>query len=66
MLGCGITMNWSNKDRAFIVVAPELPGCMALGDDQETALPISRTPCSSGSRRRGDSAIPPRSRRASA
>ena len=28
----------SNEDQAFIVEAPELPGCMAHGDDQESAL----------------------------
>lgn len=29
---------WSNEDGAFIAKAPELPGCMAHGDDQKTAL----------------------------
>ena len=33
-----IILYWSNEDRAFIAEAPELPGCMAHGDDQETAL----------------------------
>ena len=28
---------WSNEDQAFIAEAPELPGCMAHGD-QETAV----------------------------
>lgn len=33
-----IILYWSNEDQAFIAEAPELPGCMAHGDDQETAL----------------------------
>ena len=33
-----IILYWSNEDQAFIAKAPELPGCMAHGDDQETAL----------------------------
>ena len=33
-----IILYWSNEDRAFIAEAPELPGCMAHGDDQEAAL----------------------------
>ncbi len=33
-----IILYWSNEDRAFVAEAPELPGCMAHGDDQETAL----------------------------
>ncbi len=33
-----IILHWSNEDHAFIAVVPELPGCMAHGDDQETAL----------------------------
>ena len=33
-----IILYWSNEDRAFIAEAPELPGCTAHGDDQETAL----------------------------
>ena len=33
-----IILYWSNEDQAFIAVAPELPGCMAHGDDQEAAL----------------------------
>ena len=34
----GIILYWSNEDQAFIAEVPELPGCMAHGDDQETAL----------------------------
>lgn len=31
-------LRWSNEDQLFVAEAPELPGCMAHGDDQETAL----------------------------
>ena len=33
-----IILYWSNEDQAFIAEAPELPGRMAHGDDQEAAL----------------------------
>lgn len=33
-----IIIYWSNEDQAFIAEVPELPGCMAHGDDQESAL----------------------------
>ena len=33
-----IILCWSNEDQAFISGAPELPGCIAHGEDQETAL----------------------------
>lgn len=33
-----IILYWSNEDAAFIAEVPELPGCMAHGDDQEVAL----------------------------
>ena len=29
---------WSTVDDAFVAEVPELPGCMAHGDTQETAL----------------------------
>ena len=38
MHGYGIVLCRSNEDRVFIAEAPELPGCMAHGDNQETAL----------------------------
>ena len=33
-----IILYWSNEDRAFVAEVPELPGCMAHGDNQEAAL----------------------------
>ncbi len=33
-----IILYWSNDDQAFVAEVPELPGCMAHGTDQETAL----------------------------
>ena len=33
-----IVLYWSNEDEAFVAEVPELPGCMAHGDDQESAL----------------------------
>lgn len=33
-----IILNWSNEDQVFIAEVPELPGCMAHGDSEETAL----------------------------
>ena len=33
-----IILYWSNEDEVFIAEVPELPGCMAHGDDQEDAL----------------------------
>ena len=33
-----IMLYWSNEDEAFIAEAPELPGCMAHGNDQQEAL----------------------------
>jgi predicted RNase H-like HicB family nuclease len=33
-----VIIYWSNDDQAFIAEVPELPGCMAHGDSQETAL----------------------------
>ncbi len=33
-----IILDWSHEDQTFIAEVPELPGCLAHGDDQETAL----------------------------
>jgi len=33
-----IIMFWSNEDNAFVADVPELPGCKAHGDSQESAL----------------------------
>jgi predicted RNase H-like HicB family nuclease len=33
-----IIIYWSNEDGAFVAEVPELPGCAAHGDTQETAL----------------------------
>ena len=33
-----IILYWSNSDEVFVAEAPELPGCMAHGVDQESAL----------------------------
>ena len=38
MLRYEIILCWSNEDQAFITEVPELSGCMAYGDDHETAL----------------------------
>ncbi len=33
-----IIIYWSNEDQVFVAEVPELPGCMAHGKTQETAL----------------------------
>ena len=33
-----IILYWSNNDDAFVAEVPELPGCMAHGNTQESAL----------------------------
>jgi len=33
-----VILFWSNEDQVFVAEVPELPGCMAHGDTQESAL----------------------------
>ena len=33
-----VIIYWSDEDQAFIAELPELPGCMAHGESQESAL----------------------------
>ena len=33
-----VVIYWSKEDGVFVAEAPELPGCAAHGDTQETAL----------------------------
>jgi predicted RNase H-like HicB family nuclease len=33
-----IILYWSEDDQVFVAEVPELPGCMAHGDTQESAL----------------------------
>ncbi len=33
-----IIIYWSNEDEIFVAEVPELPGCMAHGDTEESAL----------------------------
>lgn len=33
-----IILYWSDEDQVFIAEVPELPGCIAHGDTQESAL----------------------------
>jgi predicted RNase H-like HicB family nuclease len=33
-----IILYWSEDDQAFVAEVPELPGCMAHGESQESAL----------------------------
>lgn len=33
-----IILYWSEEDKVFVAEVPELPGCMAHGDSQESAL----------------------------
>ncbi|HEX5503234.1 MAG TPA: type II toxin-antitoxin system HicB family antitoxin [Thermomicrobiales bacterium] len=33
-----MTVEWSDKDHAYIVTVPELPGCVTHGDTREEAV----------------------------
>lgn len=33
-----IILYWNNEDQVFVAEVPELPGCMAHGNTQESAL----------------------------
>lgn len=33
-----VILYWSDEDQVFVAEVPELPGCMAHGDSQESAL----------------------------
>ena len=33
-----IVLTWSKQDGAFVAEVPDLPGCMAHGDTQQSAL----------------------------
>ena len=37
-LNCEMIIWWSAEDDAHVVDVPELPGCMAHGDSEESAL----------------------------
>ena len=34
----GIIIYWSNEDNIFVTEVPELPGCLAHGNTEESAL----------------------------
>lgn len=48
-----IILYWNSEDEAFVAEAPELPGCMAHGADQETAVGNIKDAMRSGSTGRG-------------
>ena len=33
-----ITVHWSDEDRTYVAEVPELPGCMAHGNTEKSAL----------------------------
>ena len=38
-----VIIYWSDEDQAFVAEVPELPGCAAHGESQETALASAQT-----------------------
>jgi predicted RNase H-like HicB family nuclease len=38
MYKCEVIIYWSDENQVFIAELPELPGCMAHGESQESAL----------------------------
>ncbi len=38
-----IEIFWDDEDGAFVAIAPDLPGCSAVGDSEEEALRELRT-----------------------
>lgn len=38
-----IEIFWNDEDGAFVAIAPDLPGCSAVGDTEEEALCELRT-----------------------
>ncbi len=38
MYKCEVIIYWSGENQVFIAELPELPGCMAHGESQESAL----------------------------
>ena len=52
-----IIIYWSNEDEIFIAEVPELPGCMAHGDSEESALQNIKKPFNYGLIQPGNSAI---------
>jgi predicted RNase H-like HicB family nuclease len=42
MIKYEVIIYWSQEDEAFVAEVPELPGCAAHGDTQESALQIAQ------------------------
>jgi predicted RNase H-like HicB family nuclease len=61
-----IIIFWSTDDNAFVAEVPELPGCMAHGDTQESALGSIKAAMElwiQTAKEFGDSIPPPKGRR---
>ena len=57
MIKYEIIIYWSEEDGAFVAEVPELPGCAAHGDTQETALDNAQDAFGFGSTRLGNMEI---------